>query len=250
MKKVTLLMMNMPITVAIADFAVEQKHIDVVFDYFTYVEETFSTFKAESEISRINAGTLSIDESSPDVQLMFQLADQTKQETHGYFDILDNGAYDPAGIVKGWAIQNAADILAKKGYDNFYVNAGGDIEFRGKNGLHPWRVGIRNPFNRTQNIYVLCVSNCGVATSGTAIRGAHIRNPVNKNTPINEIVSLTVIAKNIYEADRFATAAFAMGKRGIEFVESQHGLEGCVVNKHGIATKTSGFDHYLCMHET
>ena len=55
---------------------------------------------------------------------------------------------------------------------------------------------------------------------------------------------MTVIGPNVYEADRFATPAFAMGKKGIDFVENLPGLEGYMVDKDGIATMTSGFEKY------
>ena len=42
------------------------------------------------------------------MRAVFALAEQTKQETAGYFDIDRGGFYDPSGIVKGWAIANAA----------------------------------------------------------------------------------------------------------------------------------------------
>ena len=50
-----------------------------------------------------------------------------------------------------------------------------------------------------------------------------------------------MIGPDVLEADRFATAAFAMGKDGIYFVEQTPGLEGYVVDINGRATPTSGF---------
>jgi len=88
------------------------------------------------------------------------------------------------------------------------------------------------------------IRNEGIATSGTYIRGAHIYNPLNPQEQLNEIVSLTVIGPNIYEADRFATAAFAMGKNGIVFIEHLPGFEAYVIDVKGIATSTTGFSKY------
>ncbi len=67
---------------------------------------------------------------------------------------------------------------------------------------------------------------------------------MNKKDAVADIVSLTVIGPNIYEADRFATAAFAMGENGIFFIDNLPGFEGYVVNKNGIATMTQGFNQY------
>jgi thiamine biosynthesis lipoprotein len=88
------------------------------------------------------------------------------------------------------------------------------------------------------------LSNCGIATSGTYERGQHIYNPITKKTEISDIVSLTVIGPNVFEADKFSTPAFAMGKVGIEFIESLPGFDGYMIDKDGIATMTSGFDEY------
>ena len=92
---------------------------------------------------------------------------------------------------------------------------------------------------------VVELHNQGIATSGTYIRGQHIYNPFKKEDLITDIVSLTVIGPNVYEADRFATAAFAMGKEGINFIEQLPGLEGYIIDKNGVATMTSKFNDYV-----
>ena len=92
-------------------------------------------------------------------------------------------------------------------------------------------------------IKVIYVSDEGVATSGTYIRGLHIYNPKD-HKPMDKIVSLTVIGPNVYEADRFATAAFAMGLDGINFIEKLPGFEGYIIDKGGVATVTTGFNKY------
>ena len=108
-----------------------------------------------------------------------------------------------------------------------------------------WRVGIRNPFNEREIIKVLKLDDCGVATSGTYVRGDHIYNPHAYQEKISDIVSMTVVAANVYEADRFATAAFAMGKNGIAFVGTQAGCEGYMVAADGAAMFTDGFSQYV-----
>ena len=237
--------MGMTVAIEVAGQNVPEKAFTDIFDYFTYIDATFSTYKETSEISRINRGKVSLEEFSEDMKTVFMLAEKTKQETSGYFDITLRGKIDPSGIVKGWAIYNAAEMLANMGFKNFYVDAGGDIETRGMNDAQEaWSVGIRNPFNPNEVIKILQLSDKGVATSGTYIRGDHIYNP-KKEGPIEDIVSLTVIGPNVYEADRFATAAFEMGKEGIGFLEKLKGFEGYMINNTGIATMTTGFERYL-----
>jgi thiamine biosynthesis lipoprotein len=95
-------------------------------------------------------------------------------------------------------------------------------------------------------VKVLSLSDCGIATSGVYIRGQHIYNPYDEGAPITDIVSLTVIGPDIYYADCFATAAFAMGKEGIDFIEHLDGFEGYMIDNHHQATFTSGFSRYVC----
>ena len=242
----TRLLMGMPITVNVVDPQVSPALFDQVYAYFTYVDETFSTYKASSEISRINRGELSLEQASEDVRTIFELAEQTRLETEGYFDIRRKDGYDPLGLVKGWAIFNAAELVRQAGYVDFYVEAGGDIQAAGKNDQgQRWRVGIRNPFNMQEIVKVLALSNVGIATSGTYIRGAHIYNPKDASDPLTEVVSLTVIGPDVYEADRFATAAFAMGREGIRFIEKLVEFEGYQIDRNGQATFTSGFGRYV-----
>jgi FAD:protein FMN transferase len=236
------LLMGMPITVEVVDPGVTEADIEKVYAYFHAVDETFSTYKEYSEISKVNRGELCEEEYSDEMKTILALSEQTKEETQGYFDIYHNGIADPSGIVKGWAILQAAHMLKEAGCTNFYIDAGGDIQVAGNKGGNPWRIGIRNPFNRKENVKVLAVTDKGIATSGTAIRGQHIYDPHHPDTPLQDIVSLTVIGPNVYEADRFATAAFAMGKRGIYFIEQLPGLEGYMIDASARATFTSGFE--------
>jgi len=235
--------MGMPITVEIicgrdTDFA-------AVFDYFTTVDERFSTYKPHSEINHINAG-LAKGKWSADMRHILGLCEQTKRQTNGFFDIKKaDGALDPSGLVKGWAIHNATQLLLDRGLRNFYVDAGGDIQPHGQNGQGlPWRFGIRNPFNRDEIVKAVTVTDQGVATSGTYIRGQHVYNPHAPGQPLTDVMSLTVIGPNIYEADRFATAAFAMGKPGITFIDSLRGFEGYMIDSNGFATMTQHFERY------
>ena len=238
--------MGMPITVEIVDPGDGETAIQRVFSYFEYVDGKFSTYKDDSEISRINRQEIKLEDSSADMRTIFALAEQTRLETDGYFDIRRGGFYDPSGIVKGWAIQNAAEILRQAGFENYYVDAGGDIQAAGKNGQgRNWRVGIQNPFNSQEIVKVLSISDCGVATSGTYVRGEHIYNPKNDGRTVNEIVSLTVIGPNVYEADRFATAAFAMGTAGIHFIEALKGFDGYMIDRNGLATYSNNFQRHV-----
>ncbi len=233
--------MGMPITVDVGTPA--RGPLEEVFAYFEHVDRRFSTYRSDSEITTINRGGVPVGDYSAEMRGVLALAEQTKKATSGFFDIRrPDGSLDPSGLVKGWAIRNAAEIVRRAGVRDFFIEAGGDIQSSGKNPSGAdWSVGIRNPFQDNEIIKVVYPRGCGVATSGTYVRGQHIYNPHDSDHAIADIVSLTVIGADVLEADRFATAAFAMGKDGIYFVEQTPGLEGYVVDINRRATPTSGF---------
>lgn len=235
------LMMGMPITVEVMDEKVTVNDVDDIFDYFQHIDEKFSTYKETSEVSKINRKEIKPSNYSEEMKAVLDLSEKTRVETNGYFNIKNKNGIDPSGLVKGWAIFKATEILKKKGLKKYYVEAGGDIQVSGK----VWKVGIRNPFNRKENVKIIKVENEGVATSGTYIRGQHVYNPFDPDKEITEIVSITVIGPNIYEADRMATAALAMGRKGIEFIEGLNNFEGYMIDHEGIATYTNNFEKYV-----
>jgi len=245
--KDTRLIMGMPITIDVVDNTAQPDDLEQIFRYFNYVDEKFSPYKASSELSFFNQGRIKPRDFSPDMAEIWRLSEITKKDTNGYFDIQrPDGSYNPSGLVKGWAIYQAAELLRHQGFKNYYVAAGGDIQVSGSNyQAKPWTVGIRNPFKPQEIIKILTLNNQGIATSGTYERGQHIYNPKLNGQPITDIISLTVVGPNVFEADRFATAAFAMGKAGINFIEQQFGLEGYLIDKQGLATLTSGLSKYF-----
>jgi thiamine biosynthesis lipoprotein len=241
------LTMGMPVTVEIAGSGVRRADIDIIFDYFARIDNRFSPYKKNSEVSLYNRGEITKTNLSSDMKLIMKLSDGTKKETGGYFNIFKpDGSMDPSGIVKGWAIQNASKQIEAMGYNNYSVDAGGDIQVKGHNakGKH-WTIGIRNPFNRHENVKIISIGNQGVATSGTYIRGQHIYDPFRPHETIADVVSITVIGPDVYEADRFATAAFAMRDKGVGFIAALKRFEAYSINSGGIATFTPGFEKYV-----
>jgi thiamine biosynthesis lipoprotein len=142
--------------------------------------------------------------------------------------VLDLGA-----VVKGLAIDAAAIELAP--FENFAINAGGDIYAGGSNASGgPWTIGIRHPRNPDELIDSLSVSDTAVCTSGDYIRhgsrGAtdhHILDASTGETALHS-ASVTVIAPTAIVADALATAAFILGPTaGIALLE-RHGVEGVI----------------------
>ena len=237
----TRLIMGMPIEIEIVE--PDAATLSEAFAYLEAVDQRFSTYKADSEIMRMNRGEVACGEASEAMREVLALAERTKAETGGYFDIRrPDGLLDPSGVVKGWAIHGAAKLIHARGHRRYAVNAGGDIATSGENAEgQPWSVGIRNPFATEEVVKVIYPRGKGVATSGSYIRGAHIYNPHMPEEELSDVVSLTVLGPDVLEADRYATAAFAMGREGAVFIENLPGFEAYAINALGIATFTSGF---------
>ncbi|MBV9548610.1 MAG: FAD:protein FMN transferase [Alphaproteobacteria bacterium] len=241
----TRVIMGLPVCVAVHDAGATADDIEAAFAVFTQADARFTPFRADSELSRLNRNQVC--GISAEMQEVLDLAEETRVQSGGYFDIRrPDGALDPCGIVKGWAIEKAAQALRQRGLRDFFIDAGGDIQSCGLNAQgREWRVGIRNPFNPEEIVKCLRPRGAGVATSGTYLRGRHIYNPHDPSAPLDEIVSLTVIGPDILEADRFATACFAMGPAGILFIERLEGFEAYEIDAGGNARMTSGLGRYL-----
>jgi len=232
--------MGMPVSIEILDIDAA-RGIDAAYAYFDEVDRRFSTYRDDSEVAQMNRDPQHA--VSADLTEILSLGEKTREESGGFFDMRrPDGYIDPTGIVKGWAIQKAADLLASLGYQNFYIDVGGDVAFSGKNEAGgDWQLGIRSPFVRGEIVKAIAPGSRGVATSGSAARGDHIYNPHDPEHPIRDVVSITVVGPDIVTADRYATAAFAMGQDGIRFIEAIPGCEGYQISAAGIATMTSGF---------
>ena len=170
--------MGMGIVVDVRDDVVEEAAVDEVFDWLRFVDDTFSTYKPESEISRIGRGELSQDDAHPEVGDVLERCEQLREDTHGYFDSRADGSLDPSGLVKGWAVDRAAVILEDAGARNFAIYAGGDLIVRG----HPspedrWHVGIRHPHRADRVAAVVEADDLAIATSGAYARGDHVLDP-------------------------------------------------------------------------
>ena len=247
MLRQTRTVMGMTAIVAVAEPDANTADLNAVFDFFMETDHRFSPFKPDSELCRLNRGEV----TAPGDQMreILALADKSRAATNGYFDIRrPDGLLDTSGIVKGWAIQKGARLLADRGYRNFAVEIGGDIQTSGaKEDGGDWRVGIRSPF-ASEVVKILYPRGGGVATSGSYHQGAHIYNPhggAPDNGPGGSVVSLTVIGPDILESDIAATAAFAMGREGIQFIARRSELEAYAIDASGKARMTGGLKRYL-----
>ena len=235
--------MGMPILVDIRDDDVDEGVLDRVFDWFRFVDETFSTYKPASEISRLNRGEVVLEETDPHVREVLDRCDQLREETSGYFDVhaASESAIDPSGLVKGWSVDRAAAILDWADVHNYAVNAGGDIRLRGRVGPKTsWRIGIQHPVERDRVAAVIETDDLAVATSGAYARGDHVLNP-HTGRPPTAVLSVTVVGPDLAAADAYATAAFAMGAAGPYWTARLRGYEAMTITADRRVLSTPGF---------
>ena len=190
------------------------------------VDRRFSPYRPDSEVSRIADGTLHIAHASDDLRAILGMCEALRVDSGGVFDARaagPDGRLDPSGLVKGWAVQRAAEVLAAHGGRAFAIDAGGDVVVVGGGRLPtPWRVGIRHPDRADRVAAVVTLADGAVATSGMYERGEHLRRPAGVTTddadPDRPLRSLTVIGPDLIWADAYATAAFLMGRPGLGWV--------------------------------
>jgi thiamine biosynthesis lipoprotein len=209
------------------------------------VDALFSTYRADSDISRLRRGELAAADADPLVAEVLGHCAVAQEETGGYFTAQWRGprdaAPDPTGLVKGWAIERASGLLREHGSRNHAVNGGGDIQIAGESAPgQPWRVGVTDPFDRNRVLAVVTGRDIAVATSGVAERGSHIVNP-RAGIPADELASVTIVGRSLTWADAYATAAFAMGAQALAWAEALPGHEALAVSMDGSARATSGF---------
>src|SRR4051794_21333763 len=168
--------MGMPIGIDVRDAG--GIDVGVAFDWLREVDATFSTYREDSDISRLDRGELTVADCRPEVDEVLTRCLALERATGGYFSVRPAGRLDPSGLVKGWAVAGAADRLAAAGARDFCINAGGDVIARGRPApRRRWRVGIRHPEELDRLAAVLEVEDLAVATSGEYERGAHVLDP-------------------------------------------------------------------------
>jgi FAD:protein FMN transferase len=231
--------MGMPIGIDVCD--ADGVDVEPAFDWLREVDAVFSTYRDDSDISRLDRGELTLAECRPEVDEVLTRCLVLGRATGGFFSVRPAGRLDPSGFVKGWALDGAAKRLAATGARSFCINAGGDVVARGRPAPDRlWRVGIRHPTEPDRLAAVVAVEDLAVATSGEYERGAHIVDP-HTGEPPTGLLSVTVVGPDPATADAYATAAFAMGADGPAWTASLTGYDAfCITGEHRVLS-TPGF---------
>jgi thiamine biosynthesis lipoprotein len=177
-------------------------------------DRVFSTYRADSVISRLGRGELGLDDCPPDVLEVLELGAAAERDSGGAFAVRRGGVIDPSGVVKGWAVERAAIHLTALPDTDFCLSAGGDITARtvDPDGT-PWRIGVEDPHDLRRLAAIVPLHTGAIATSGTARRGSHIVDARTGRPPVG-VASVTVVGNSLTAVDVDATAAFALGAAG------------------------------------
>jgi thiamine biosynthesis lipoprotein len=211
-------------------------------------DATFSTWKADSEVSLIRRGTLSLADASPRVRTVAALCEEAAARTDGSFSAWLPGpdgvpAFDPTGLVKGWAVEAAFTRLTSDlqglGDHDVLLSAGGDVLVAcGRTDTPHWRVGVEDPADRTRVLVTVPLRRGAVATSGTAARGTHIVDPTTGRRATG-LLSATVVGPELTWADVYATAAFVRGPDAERWLATLPGHVGVLVGLDGAVRTVS-----------
>ncbi len=233
--------MGMGVVVDVRDAAVEEAAVDEVFDWLRFVDDTFSTYKPESEISRIGRGELSQEDAHPQVGDVLERCEQLREDTHGYFDSEAGGSLDPSGLVKGWAVDRAAEILedaerATSRSTPAATSSSADVLRRGIAGTSAsvtpiapiaWRPSSRRTiWLSPRRAPMRAGSTCSIRT---------------RAWPPTGLLSVTITGPELATADAYATAAFAMGARGPAWTAQLDGYEAMSILDTDTVLSTPGF---------
>lgn len=222
--------MGMPISLALrgrhADDAIGERAWEDALAELRRVDEVFSTWRPDSQVSRLHRGELTLAECDGSVAEVLRLGDDARVSSAGAFDIYLPGPdgvrrLDPSGVVKGWAVDRAvAPLLALRDTD-VCLSAGGDMvchvsDLDGE----PWLIGIENPLDPSRLVARVPVHRGAVATSGSAHRGAHVVD-ARSGRPQDALASVTVIGSHLTSVDIDATTALALGVDGPDWLRSR-----------------------------
>jgi thiamine biosynthesis lipoprotein len=239
--------MNLPVSLAIRGRHADDDQAGAawaqVMATLREVDAVFSTYRPDSYVSRLARGELTPDDCPPEVAEVLALGELAGRQSQGAFQIRRPGpggevVLDPTGVVKGWAVERAADHLRALEATDFCLSAGGDMVCRTLDPDDPpWRIGIEHPRDPGRLIAVVPVSSGAVATSGTAHRGSHLVD-ARSGLPPTGVASVTVVAATLTWADIDATAAYAHGEGAARWLRTRPGRRALVVWADGSTTLT------------
>jgi FAD:protein FMN transferase len=205
-----------------------------------HADAMFSTWDRQSPVSRLRRGEVGLADLPREVAQVVAECQAARRASGGWFDPWAMpGGFDPTGLAKGWAAEQALEVLRRSGVAAAMVNGGGDLAAFGSPAPgRRWRVGIRHPWSAGSLAGVIEVE-AAVATSGSYERGPHLIDPVT-GLASGRAASATVTGPSLAMADALATAVAAGGDEALAVVGGVEGYAGYLIRPDGSETGTGG----------
>lgn len=149
-------------------------------------------------------------------------------------------AFTLNAIAKGAIVDDIAQIIELNYPDisQIVVNIGGDLCVRGRK---PVRAGVQSSDDSASPLTVIGLCNQAIATSGTARRGLHIRDP-RTSRPVIHAPLVSVVAQTAQLADILSTACSVMSiQESLALIASTPDSEVRIVDANGHHFKSSGW---------
>ena len=190
--------------------------------FYAEIDLKFSTFKSDSEVSKLRTGALDISSASPEMKSVWNKCLELRELTQRAFDPWAvPGGFDPSGYVKGWAAEESLRFFDERGIQHIQINAGGDVVVRG--GIDadtPWTIGVRHPERGDEIAKTFELFDGAIASSGTYERGAHIIDP-RVGVPAVGARAATVVGPDAGVADALATALIVDGRDAVNWLGNE-----------------------------
>jgi len=155
---------------------------------------------------------------------------------------------DLGGIAKGYAVDQAINILQKIGIQHALVSAGGDSRLIGDKKGKPWVTGIRHPRHKDKYVAILPLENTAISTSGDYeryfikdnIRYHHIIQP-ETGLSASRNQSVTILGPTTTQTDALSTTMFILSSTdGLKLINSLPDYEAIIIDKHGTLHYSNG----------
>lgn len=215
--------------------------LDGAVAWLHWVDRTFNPELPDSAVALIGRGELEVDDCPSEVAEVIDLCVAVEAETDGYFSPLHGDRLDPSGMVKGWAVERASEMLVQAGSTSHCINGGGDIRVVGEAAPgEPWRIGVADPRRAGEVVTTITGRDLAVATSGTSGDSLHINDPYTGAPTRSRVASVTVVGPDLTRADAYATAACAMGDGAYAWLASLADYTAVVVGADASVWTTPG----------
>jgi thiamine biosynthesis lipoprotein len=155
------------------------------------------------------------------------------------------------GIAKGYAVEKAVEIIKRHNITMALIDAGGNMRAMGKKPVGVWNIALADPRDVNNYITIIPLENNAVSTSGDyeryfddKMKCHHIIDP-KTGYSATELISVTIVTDNAFDADALSTAVFVLGKeKGMRLIESLPGVEGLIITREREILRSSGFMDY------